>query len=123
MLQLRSVPMVPKVPIVPYVCFRNYFRERLERLEPLQRLELSFRVAFSEINFDHMRIFCHAGRRSFGNFFTRAQNDDAMRDIEQRPDDMFNEDDREAAPLELADEIDRCPGFSGSQPRHELVEQ
>ena len=53
----------------------------LERLKPFERLELHS-VRFSEIDFDHVRIFCHAGRRAFGDFLAGAEHDDTMRDIE-----------------------------------------
>jgi hypothetical protein len=51
-----------------------------QRLNDLNDLNSSDR--FSEINFDDVRIFCHARRQTFGDFFSRAQNRDTMGDIE-----------------------------------------
>src|SRR5215510_1662438 len=46
-----------------------------------------------------------------------------MRQIEQGPDDMFDQDNCEAAPLQRANEINRLGGLSRSESRHKLVEQ
>src|SRR5512145_3072858 len=129
---LHSVPTVSTVPIVPSVCRNSrvrtigttgtYILEPLELLERLEALKFSTRFAFTEIDFDDMRIFRYAGRRAFGDFFACAQDHNTMREIEQCPDDVFNQNHRQARALQLAYEIDRRCGLGGGEPRHELVE-
>jgi hypothetical protein len=53
--------------------------ERLERLEPLEPLEPFLkRGAFSQIDFDHLRIFRYTCRRTLGNLLPGAENYDAL---------------------------------------------
>ena len=79
-----NVPSVSDVPNVPNATAPRYFQashwvERLERLEPLELLELFLnRGAFSQIDFDHLRIFRDAGRRTLGNLLPGAENYDAL---------------------------------------------
>jgi hypothetical protein len=78
------VPNVPSVPVFQmlprHVTFEHLdWVERLERLEPLEPLELFLnRGTFSQIDFDHLRIFRDAGRRTLSNLLPGAENYDAL---------------------------------------------
>jgi len=81
------VPNVPSVSDVPNVSNATAPRtfehlnwvERLERLEPLEPLEPFLkRGAFSQIDFDHLRIFRYTCRRTLGNLLPGAENYDAL---------------------------------------------
>ena len=71
-----------------------------------------------------MRILGYARRHVVGDFFAGAQNDDTMRDIEQRPDDMLHQDDGETVALQFRRMRRIAAAVSvGRQSRHEFVEQ
>ena len=53
--------------------------ELLERFERLEHLASGLtRGAFSQIDFDHLRIFRDTCRRTFGNLLPGAENYDAL---------------------------------------------
>ena len=60
---------------------------------------------------------------AFGNFFSSTQHDDAMRQIEQRPDDVFYQEQGHPLIAQGTDEVDRLSGFGGREPGHELIQQ
>ena len=67
-------------PPVPSVGKRSR-RKAVKRLEPFELLELASglaRRAFSQIDFDHVRILHDSRRRTFGNFFSGTQYNDTV---------------------------------------------
>jgi hypothetical protein len=84
---MNSVQSVQKVQVVQDVISKFRLR-RLELLERFERLELASgrlelasgltRRAFSQIDFDHLRIFRYTCRRTLGNLLPGAENYDAL---------------------------------------------